>query len=373
MKSIVIWGVGAMAEGLSQCFDEDAAEIICYVDSDVTKQGKEYNNKKIIAPNSLKEVAFDYVFISSTIYQREIMNVLLEMGIERQKIVPASVTNADLSRIFPVLTEKGLIYIEQISSRVRQDYLSKNIKQKLKKLDKLDKLDTIDNKLIWMRKQSKHGYLKAIYEADAAEYIAENFIDGPEAPGKTALFESRWDYFKYVISRMREKDGLYLEFGVFKGESINFISGIIDGRKMYGFDCFEGLPEDWLPLYGKGVFGQEGNLPPVNDNVELVKGMFDETLPGFLEEHKGEKCSFVHIDSDLYSSAKYVLTTLKDHIGNGTIICFDEFAGHIGWRQDEYKAFMEFIEETGYKYRFVAGSYVDMTHRCGERVAIEIL
>ena len=114
-------------------------------------------------------------------------------------------------------------------------------------------------------------------------------------------------------------------------------------------------------------------MPQVNDNVELIKGMFDETLPVFLEKHKGEKCSFIHIDSDLYSSAKYVLMTLKEHIVSGTIICFDEFAGHIGWRDDEYKAFMEFIENTRYKYRFIAGSYVDMSHRNGERVAIEIL
>lgn len=367
MKKVIIWGVGVMAEGLSQCFDKTAAEILCYVDSDTSKQGKQYNSCAVVAPTEICSMEYDFVFISSVDFQLEIIKELREMGVEREKIICATVTNAELSRIYSIITEKGLLYLTQIAARTRQ------IKYENKMDAKLQKLDAINNKLNNQIAKGKHRYLKELYEADGARFMAEAFIDGPDAPGKTALFEHRWRYFEYVVSQMKYKDGLYLEFGVFKGESINFISSIIDGRKIFGFDCFEGLPEDWLPLYGKGVFDRQGSLPEVNDNVELVKGMFDETLPGFLEEHRGEKCSFIHIDSDLYSSAKYVLTTLKNHIGRGTIICFDEFVGHIGWREDEYKAFMEFIEETGYQYRYVAGSYVDMLHRCGERVAIEIL
>lgn len=144
--------------------------------------------------------------------------------------------------------------------------------------------------------------------------------------------------------------GLILEFGVFNGESISEISSYTD-RKVYGFDSFEGLPESWYGME-KGSF--KTTVPTVPENVELVVGWFDQSLPGFLEEHK-ENVAFVHIDSDLYSSAKYILNTLKERIVPGTIILFDELA-HYGlhesiyeYRKHEFKAFVEFLEETKLK------------------------
>ena len=44
------------------------------------------------------------------------------------------------------------------------------------------------------------------------------------------------------------EDGLFLEFGVYKGTSINFISSLIPDKKIYGFDSFGGLPEEWVPF-----------------------------------------------------------------------------------------------------------------------------
>jgi hypothetical protein len=141
--------------------------------------------------------------------------------------------------------------------------------------------------------------------------------------------------------------GLILEFGVFNGESISEISSYTE-RKVYGFDSFEGLPESWYGME-KGSFIT--SPPTVPENVELVVGWFDQSLPGFLTEHT-ENVAFVHIDSDLYSSAKYILNTLKDRLVPGSIILFDELA-HYGlnesmyeYRKHEFKAFVEFLEET---------------------------
>ena len=40
------------------------------------------------------------------------------------------------------------------------------------------------------------------------------------------------------------KDVLYMEFGVWKGSSANFFVQYLD--KLYAFDSFEGLKEDWV-------------------------------------------------------------------------------------------------------------------------------
>jgi predicted O-methyltransferase YrrM len=147
--------------------------------------------------------------------------------------------------------------------------------------------------------------------------------------------------------------GLFLEFGVFKGYTINYMSNKITEKTFYGFDSFEGLPEKWRTGYDKSAFDIQGQLPIVNGNVELMKGWFDKTLPSFLESNEGP-VSFLHIDCDLYSSTKTVLDLLKDRIVTGTIIVFDEYFNYPGWELHEYKAFQEFVNANNITYKYLA-------------------
>jgi hypothetical protein len=147
-------------------------------------------------------------------------------------------------------------------------------------------------------------------------------------------------------------DGLWLEFGVADGTSIREIARMTS-KEIHGFDSFEGLPEDWTHFQKKGRFSRGGALPDgLPSNVKLVKGWFSETLPSFLKQH-AEPAAFIHVDCDLYSSTKTVLTELRDRIQKGTVIVFDEFFNYPGWRNHEFKAFNEFIEEHQIKYQFI--------------------
>ncbi|MBI2345269.1 hypothetical protein HYV10_04350, partial [Candidatus Dependentiae bacterium] len=78
--------------------------------------------------------------------------------------------------------------------------------------------------------------------------------------------------------------GFYLEMGVFKGATINFIASIKEQETIYGFDSFEGLPEAWsrddTAMFAKGFFTID-TLPVVRDNVILVSGWFENSLPLF--------------------------------------------------------------------------------------------
>jgi len=142
-------------------------------------------------------------------------------------------------------------------------------------------------------------------------------------------------------------EGLYLEFGVHTGSSIRQIAAVTKNT-VYGFDSFEGLPEAWNGLQS-GHFSNQGRLPSVQENVKLIKGWFNVSLPEFAKEHTGN-VAFMHIDCDLYSSTKTVFDTFKDRFVDGTIIAFDEIFAYGGdlWKHHEYKAFCEFLEETGW-------------------------
>src|SRR3974390_777718 len=79
-------------------------------------------------------------------------------------------------------------------------------------------------------------------------------------------------------------EGMVMEFGVYKGESIEGIRQLT-GRKVYGFDSFQGLPEEWTPQFPKGEFACE--VPKLSQGIELVVGRFEETLDDFLKGHPG--------------------------------------------------------------------------------------
>lgn len=155
-----------------------------------------------------------------------------------------------------------------------------------------------------------------------------------------------------LIQRCLEQapSGLVMEFGVAAGSSLKIIANSTD-RLCYGFDSFEGLPEE-AEGWSKGMFAcpvPEFEQP----NVHIVVGLIQDTLPEFLEKNPGQ-AAFVHIDVDIYSSAKYILDTLYDagRIATGTIILFDEMFNcennsYGAWSHHEYKAFVEFGQRTG--------------------------
>lgn len=153
----------------------------------------------------------------------------------------------------------------------------------------------------------------------------------------------RDELYKICID-LSDQRGLFLEFGVHRGDSLVTLSSFTES-KFYGFDSFEGLPEDWRAPGDKTIFACEVPKHIESDGIELVQGWFNDTLPKFVQEHPGP-VSFIHIDCDLYSSTKCVFDNLKDRIGPGTVLLFDEIFGYPGYEEHELKAFEEFLKET---------------------------
>ena len=149
-------------------------------------------------------------------------------------------------------------------------------------------------------------------------------------------------------------DGSVLEFGVFDGNTLNFISCLLKNDTCWGFDSFEGLPENWITdknklkiKFKKGHF--KTNIPIVNKNVKLVKGYYNETLSDWVKNNL-IPIKFLHIDCDLYSSTKTIFQELNSIIVTGTVIVFDEMYHwsedkYNNWKEGEYKALQEWLTE----------------------------
>ena len=159
----------------------------------------------------------------------------------------------------------------------------------------------------------------------------------------------------YAVDKAKT-GGYYLEFGVFKGQTLRFMASRKPAAEFHGFDSFEGLPEDWHGFnLAKNAFSVGGKLPDVPSNVTLHKGWFSDSLPKWREAHSGS-VAFMHIDCDLYSSTVDILTYLADRIQPGTIILFDEYFNYPNWENHEYKAWQEFIGKYHVSYEYLGYS-----------------
>ena len=160
---------------------------------------------------------------------------------------------------------------------------------------------------------------------------------------------------------VKHDNGLWLEFGVYRGNTISRIARFRNRTRgplphpTYGFDSFLGLPETWRATASgttraaglrKGAFSLHGQPPFAADaaTLEWVIGWFNMTLPPFLaQRRRDEHVAFLHVDSDLYSSAATVLSLLSSRLRPGTVIVFDELFNFPGYEEGEIRALWELL------------------------------
>lgn len=180
---------------------------------------------------------------------------------------------------------------------------------------------------------------------EIGHWLQQDHADSPPLilQDKTAVFE-------LALSKVVGSKPLYLEFGVFKGESLRWWSEHLPhpDATIVGFDSFQGLPEDWQHDRRTGHFTTDG--PPIinDDRISFRVGWFEETLPEFkMPDHDQ---LIINIDSDLYSSAVTVLTWAEPYLRPGTLVYFDEFPD----RDHELRAYNEFVERSPHKFQPLA-------------------
>jgi len=182
----------------------------------------------------------------------------------------------------------------------------------------------------------------------------ETFNNFKEHLKKSILFEDKkWKIREYAIKTAlpndKDKEYYSLEFGVWHGDSANYFSKYV--KKLYAFDSFEGLEEDWAgTMYHKGSNNKNKQIPKLNSNVEPIIGWVEDTLDDFLKKHN-PKINFVHLDMDTYTPTKFVLEKIKPYLVKDAIIIFDELYNYIGWEHGEYKALKEVFKENEFQYK----------------------
>jgi len=173
------------------------------------------------------------------------------------------------------------------------------------------------------------------------------------------LRDCEWSDCRHELRRRAGRlatGNVWAEFGTATGASAQDLLSVLpqDGV-LYLHDSWQGLPTAWdkgEKVLAAGTF--KGPAPSLNDPRAVIrKGLFAKTLP-----YAFGPLGLVHVDCDLYESARDVLFGCDDDIVDGTILMFDELSSihYQKWREGEYRALCEWREATGKQVRWIGAS-----------------
>jgi len=180
--------------------------------------------------------------------------------------------------------------------------------------------------------------------------------------GYNDFYQEKWDYERRykLYEAIANSEQLfqhpihYFEFGVAGGYSFRWWleRNKNENSRFFGFDTFEGLPEKWGAFEKGSMAHALDSLNITDPRASFYKGLFQETVLPFLENYKSGPKKLIHIDSDLFSAALFVMTQLYRFLKPGDILLFDEFAVP----QHEFLAFKIFTESFYVNYEVIGAA-----------------
>jgi len=172
--------------------------------------------------------------------------------------------------------------------------------------------------------------------------------------GRTLVTSPRLMNLYFIITQFFRDIGCQniIEFGAFRGGSSLFMATLLKElyptAKLYCCDTFEGMPQTDVryDAHSEGDFANadyHGLLSIIEkrklDNIVILKGLFEETLPTIPAQRFG----LAHIDCDIYAAAKYTQDTVWGQMTKGGYVVYDDATVHscIGATQAVEELIME--------------------------------
>jgi hypothetical protein len=197
---------------------------------------------------------------------------------------------------------------------------------------------------------------------------SSNFEQGPGEPERALLqkiskseasikaYGDRLIHLRDAL-RLAPKVGLALEFGVHRGDSLQYLRSHTQ-RKIIGFDSLVGFDvnsqfSNWefhVPVTGV----DEEALKKLAEDPDMQVGFFQHTLHAFLEVFDSS-IDFIHYDAADQASCDYVLRSVLPRLSDGAIIVFDDLIPHQSDLESaELRALTEVLDDSEFRYEVVS-------------------
>lgn len=133
----------------------------------------------------------------------------------------------------------------------------------------------------------------------------------------------------YYVNDVKELKGSLIEFGVYKGGTLQEIARREREKQIYAIDSFHGLPEKTdgidthkLHNFSDTSYEEVKKHFEKHPNVFIMKGVFPSDFYGFVPN---EPLIFAHVDVDMYESTKKCLDWTHIFLRQGGVILCDDY------------------------------------------------
>lgn len=143
---------------------------------------------------------------------------------------------------------------------------------------------------------------------------------------KSLLSAEKFNSLLALAQRAKALPGNVAELGVFQGGALRALAELMPDKTCYGFDTFEGLPEEhWNPSepHRPGEFSNTSYdrlLETLPSNCKLVRGLFPESAV-IIED----RFCLAHVDFDFEEGTRAAIEWLLPRMTTGGIIVFDDY------------------------------------------------
>ena len=248
----------------------------------------------------------------------------------------------------PFVEEEDEKIKEEIKEEVKREILKEEIKREIIKEEHKKKNIVVVNDEINV--VTKFKFDKDEYEdflEKELRNIEESSLDNQYfqlVNGVKKIYPRRKYYLMYYVLDNKHKflnNGLWMEFGSGKADSLNILSKYTD-KTIYGFMNMKN------PNTKETIKGH----PKVEKNVNIFMGEYVNKIDEFKKKYDGD-IALLHIDCDTYEETIKVFDKLHDRIKDGCVIIFDELINYPGFEKEEMKAFYEYTQKYNISYEWV--------------------
>lgn len=147
--------------------------------------------------------------------------------------------------------------------------------------------------------------------------------------GRTLLSEEKKNVLRGCVETA--PGGVLIEVGVFQGGSLLEIAKLAKGRRVMGFDTFDGMPVDYYKL---DEFHKPGEFRSVESTIEEVKAFLNphkvELVPGVFPSSAAVKMldmqiAFAHLDMDHWRGTLAAINFIWPKLMSKGCILFDDY------------------------------------------------
>lgn len=178
---------------------------------------------------------------------------------------------------------------------------------------------------------------------DKKKWDYENGFYWFSSPSRLNKLLAHYELYKMIA----KLPGDIFELGVYKATSLIRLATIRatlendEARRIVGFDAFGKFPTNNLSLKSDikfiSTFEEEGgdglNINETKkileakrfNNINLIEGNINETLPKYLADNPHTRLSILHLDMDVKEPTTFALEMLYEKVVSGGLIILDDY------------------------------------------------